>query len=177
MAHIKKPQPVLPFIGLLLSQGFKDDTILTQLTPTFGEIGIKSTELPFTHTTYYNHEMGEHITRQWCVFARCCDPSVLADMKHTTNAIEQQHLNDKGGRRVNIDPGLVTMSSIILASTKNYSHRIYLSNGIYAEVTLIYTKGMFTTLDWTYPDYKEPVAIDFFEHARTLLKEALTDET
>ena len=120
--------------------------------------------------------MGDDITRRWWVFDSLCDPAELAGMKHATNTIEQQFLNAQGGRQVNIDPGIISMSNVILATTKNYSHRIYLGKGIYAEVTLLFTAKSFTVLDWTYPDYRESSTIDFFNQARTLLKDILAHD-
>jgi hypothetical protein len=170
MADIKEPQPVLPFIGILSRDGIDTDPLIEQLAPLFGSITIRSIPEQFTHTTYYNKEMGDRILRQWWVFDRTCDPALLADMKHASNTLERQYLNEQEGRKVNIDPGLITMSNVILASTKNYSHRIYIGKGIYAEVTLIFKGKTYTTLEWTYPDYKEPSTIDLFNRARDLLK-------
>ncbi|MBN2621291.1 DUF4416 family protein [candidate division WOR-3 bacterium] len=173
MAGIKEPQPVLPFIGVLSRDGIGTGPLIEQLAPLFGSVTIRSTPQKFTHTTYYNKEMGDRILRQWWVFDRIIDPAFLIDMKHASNTLEQHYQNDDGGRDINIDPGIITMSNVILASTKNYSHRIYLGKGIYAEVTLIFKRKTYTTLEWTYPDYKEPSTIDFFNQARTLLKDKL----
>jgi hypothetical protein len=177
MASIKEPQPVLPFTGLLWRKDFDVNSVHDRLSQTLGDTIFRSETQPFTHTTYYNKEMGERILRQWWVFDKTCDPAILAAMKHTTNAIEQQHLDNQNNRRVNIDPGFITMSNVILASTKNYSHRIYLDQGIYAEVTLIFKGKTYSILDWTYPDYKEPATIAFFNRAREILKEKLPRET
>lgn len=177
MASIKESQPVLAFVGLLWNAEFNPDTIIKYLTPAFGDITLRSTAQQFTHTPYYNKEMGDQIMRQWLVFDRTHDPASLIGMKHASNTLEQRHLNEHGGRRVNIDPGLITMSNVVLASTKNYSHRIYLGKGIYAEVTLIFKEKSYTVLDWTYPDYKELATIYFFNQARTLLRHTVTNET
>lgn len=174
MAGIKDPQPVLAFAGLLYIQGLNVDRIISTLEPEGQKPVLTSSPIPFNHTAYYENEMGEKLQRQWIAFGKLIDPSLLAEIKKKTNALEQQHLNEKGGRQINIDPGLVTMSSIILASTKNYSHRIYLGKGIYGEVTLIYKEKTFITLDWTYPDYRETATIEFFSKAREILKQKLT---
>jgi hypothetical protein len=100
-------------------------------------------------------------------------PDILVKLKHKTNEIEKQHLNEKEGREVNIDPGLLSLSSLILASTKNYSHRVYLDQGIYAEVTLLFKNQQFNPLEWTYPDYRDKTALDFFTQARDILRERL----
>lgn len=173
MADIKQPQPVLPVIGLIFAPDLRAD-FLTGLRAEIGSVILKSPEIPFTHTSYYNKEMGGNLTRQWCAFDKTVLPDVLVGLKHNTNVIEKKYLNTEGGRIVNIDPGLLSLSSLVLASTKNYAHRIYLGQGIYAEVTLIYKENRFNPLDWTYPDYREASALAFFDQARTLLKEKLS---
>lgn len=173
MAKIKDPQNVLPFAGLIFVQEFDTDAALKELQKDFGDSVVKSDIIPFTHTDYYTKEMGTHLQRQWFLFAHLLRPDMLVELKHKTNDIEKNFLNDKGGRQINIDPGLVSLSNIILASTKNYSHRIYLGNGIYGEVTLIYKNKTFNPLAWTYPDYREGIATEFFTKARDMLKQKL----
>ncbi len=173
MAEIKRPQAVLPFVGLIFMQELAKD-VLEELNDDIGYVILKSDPLPFTHTKYYNEEMGTDLWRQWYVFDKLVMPDVLVGLKHNTNTIEKKYLNAKGGRSINIDPGLLSLSSLVLASTKNYAHRIYLGQGIYAEVTLLYKDHRFNPLDWTYPDYKEKSALEFFERARGMLKEKLS---
>ncbi len=170
MAEIKEPQKVLAFAGMIFTKETDADTAVGEFEQILGSVIKKSEIIPFTHTTYYNKEMGEGLLRQWVVFENLIFPDLLIELKHKSNEIEKFFLNDSGGRRVNIDPGLISLSNIILASTKNYSHRIYLSRGIYAEVTLIYKKNQFVPLEWTYPDYREEIAIKFFTEVRKMLK-------
>ncbi|MGD8978853.1 MAG: DUF4416 family protein [candidate division WOR-3 bacterium] len=173
MGDVKKPQPVMPVIGLIFVPDLPVD-IFRDLREDFGNAVLKSDTLKFNHTTYYNDEMGSDLVRQWCAFDRLVSPDILARLKIMTNAIEMKYRNEKGGRRVNIDPGLLSLSSLILASTKNYAHRIYLGQGVYAEITLIYKNHKFNALDWTYPDYQEDSALEFFQRARAILQEQLT---
>lgn len=173
MGDIKKPQPVMPVIGLIFVPDLPAD-IFRDLREDVGDAVLKSDTLKFIHTTYYNDEMGGDLVRQWCAFDRLVSPDVLARLKIMTNAIEVKYRNEEGGRTVNIDPGLLSLSSLILASTKNYAHRIYLGQGIYAEITLIYKNHRFNALDWTYPDYQEDSALEFFQRARAILQEQLT---
>jgi hypothetical protein len=175
MAGIKEPHKVLPFIGLIFAPGFSSE-IVKELNEGLGDVILKSDEVPFTHTTYYSKEMGLDLLRQWWAFGNLVLPDILAKLKLKTNEIEQRFLNDKGGRRVNIDPGLLSLSNLVLASTKNYAHRIYLGQGIYAEVTLLYKEHHFVPLEWTYPDYREDVALDFFNRARDVLRKRLVEE-
>ena len=173
MAEIKQPQRTLPVTGLIFVPDLDVD-ICRELENIFGAVEIKSPSIPFKHTEYYGQEMGDNLSRQWIAFGDLVLPDALAEFKVKTNEIEKKHLNEKGGRLVNIDPGTVSLSNLILASTKNYSHRVYLGRGIYAEVTLVYKQKRFMPLEWTYPDYREDEALDFFARAREVLKQKLS---
>lgn len=170
MAEIHEPHKVLAFAGLIFFKEFNPDSALEHLNELLGRVIKKSEIIPFTHTTYYNKEMGENLLRQWVLFEKLIYPDLLIELKHKSNEIENRFLNENGGRKINIDPGLISLSNIILTSTKNYSHRIYLGKGIYAEVTLIYKDHQFRPLEWTYPDYREAKALQFFNEARGILK-------
>ncbi len=170
MAEIHKPQKVLAFAGLIFVEDVDIDVALKEFSEILGGVTKKSNVIPFIHTTYYNKEMGENLLRQWVLFEKLISPDLLIELKHRSNEIEKKFLNENGGRMINIDPGLISLSNIVLASTKNYSHRIYLGKGIYAEVTLIYKNHQFHPLEWTYPDYREDKTIKFFNECRTTLK-------
>ncbi len=122
------------------------------LSAAFGDIDFESPRIPFEYTDYYVPEMGGGIERFFLSFDRLVDPSRLPGIKIETNRIEDR-LAAEGRRRINLDPGLLSLSRFILATTKDYSHRIPLSGGIYAEITLVYRNGGFEPLSWTYPDY------------------------
>ena len=174
MAEIRTAQQTLPFAGLIFAPAFEVD-IAAELEEIFGPVVLKSPCIPFKHTEYYNDEMGDNLNRQWVAFNDLILPDTLVELKHKTNETEKKYLNKNGGRMVNIDPGAISLSNLILASTKNYSHRIYLGKGIYAEVTLIYKQEHFMPLDWTYPDYREETALLFFTEAREVLKQKLVE--
>ncbi|KPK62556.1 hypothetical protein AMJ83_10630 [candidate division WOR_3 bacterium SM23_42] len=174
MAEINEPQKVLPIAGLICAHDFTAD-MCHELSTEFGPVILKSEVVRFDHTTYYNKEMGSDLTRQWYVFGDLILPDTLVKLKHKANAVEKKYPNKNGGRKVNIDPGLISLSNLVLVSTKNYSHRIYLGQGIYAEVTLVYKDGRFNSLDWTYPDYRENMALKFFARARAILKDKLAE--
>jgi hypothetical protein len=175
MAGIKIPEKVLPIAGMIYVEGFSLDEVLKKFAADVGGILLQSEKIPFTHTAYYNKEMGGKLLRQWVGFEKLIDPDFLAQLKIKSNRIENEYLNKNGGRQINVDPGLISMSNVILASTKNYSHRIYLGKGIYGEVTLIYKDHQFNPLEWTYPDYREKIALDFFTEAREMLKQRLAE--
>jgi hypothetical protein len=102
------------------------------------------------------------------------DPETLADIKVKTNEIEDS-FSVNGKRQINLDPGYLTLAKIVLASTKNYAHRVYLRKGIYGEITLFYQDGIFKPHIFTYRDYQEKSCVDMFMRARTLFKKQLHD--
>ncbi|MDH5186329.1 MAG: DUF4416 family protein, partial [candidate division WOR-3 bacterium] len=101
----------------------------------------------------------------------------LTEMKLWTMEIENEFLDTNRRRRINLDPGILTLAKLVLATTKNYYHRIYLGKGIFAEVTLIYRNKQFEPLAWTYPDYRTDTAIDFFQQVRNALLQTGLVET
>jgi hypothetical protein len=154
------------FCAIISSNQEIEDKTLNILSEKFGKIDIKSSRMPFDYTAYYNEEMGENLMRFWISFEDLVFAGDLSDIKVFANSIEDSFaVNDK--RTINIDPGYITQANVVLATTKNYSHRIYLSKGIYGEVTTIYKKREgFIKLPWTYPDYSTPVAKDFLLKSR-----------
>ena len=139
-------------MGILSTRGFPD-SIREKLVDSFGPISYISPSMPFTFTDYYNPEMGEGIERFFISFSRLISPDALADAKTITNAIELDEAVD-GKRKINLDPGLISEASVILATTKNRAHRIAIGHNLYAEVTLIYQKHGFVSFPWTYADYR-----------------------
>ncbi|MGA1841076.1 MAG: DUF4416 family protein [bacterium] len=164
------PEPVKLFMGLILSQDTDLEMIKQELTSHFGRIDLQSPINPFDHTDYYIKEMGHGLQRCFLSFEDPASPDQLAEIKLLTNRLEIMKGEITGDgicRKVNIDPGILSLSNVILATTKNRAHRIYLSNGIYAEVTLIYSKNKgWQPLDWTYPDYRISGTIKFFHSIR-----------
>lgn len=145
-------QKNLLFMGILSTRGFPD-SIREKLVDSFGPISYISPSMPFTFTDYYNPEMGEGIERFFISFSRLISPDTLADAKTITNAIELDEAVDEK-RKINLDPGLISEASVILATTKNRAHRIAIGHNLYAEVTLIYQNHGFVSFPWTYADYR-----------------------
>lgn len=141
------------------------DTIIKQLEDVCGPVDWVSPELMFDRTKYYAGEMGWPLHRRFISFKNLALPDQLVRLKLKTNTIEQQYLRD-GNRRINIDPGCISPERLILATGKNFTHRVYLSQGIYADLTLIFQRGCFIPLDWTYPDYASPEIIELFNKVR-----------
>ena len=133
----------------------------------FGQSDFESQTLPFNHTRYYEKEFGHNLVRKFLSFGKLIQPEKLAQIKIITNKIEKG-LTHQGMRLINIDPGILNLSKIILATTKDYKHRVYLAKGIYAEVTLYYQNKSFQSWEWTYPDYKTPEYIQIFNSIRNI---------
>jgi hypothetical protein len=111
-----------------------------------------SSLIPFDYTKYYEREMGSSLLRRFISFDTLIKPETLPDIKLITNRIEE-HFSKEGKRNVNIDPGYLSQAQLILATGKAYTHRPYLRDGIYADLTLLYRHNTFEPLQWTYPDY------------------------
>ena len=165
MSLPRPPQAAKLVVGLFMSQRGLIDPVTERLSQTFGAIDIISPWFDFNHTDYYEPEMGKPLFRRLLVFAELIQQGDLADIKLKTNAIEDDFARN-GRRTVNIDPGYLLRERFVLASGKNFSHRIYIGRGIYADLTLLYTKGNFLTLEWTYPDYAEPCMREFLQLVR-----------
>jgi hypothetical protein len=167
MGLIRKPHSVKLIIGFI----FKDEAVLSLiqkiLTRHFGQIDHESRILPFTQTDYYQKELGKDLKRKFISFKKLILPSGIAKIKNMANRLEERFLLD-GKRRINIDPGYLDMAKLVLASTKDYMHRIYLDRGIYAEVTLYYQKNSFKSWEWTYRDYATAEYISIFNTIREL---------
>jgi hypothetical protein len=152
MGKPKTPQPV----KLIVSAFAPGDELLAEaheaLVGEWGPTDWQSDLLAFDHTPYYQREFGPGLVRRIWSFERLIDPGKLSAIKRRTNELEQRWaVEDK--RRVNLDPGYVSMAKLVLATTKNHGHRIYLGQGIYAEVTLQYRDKAFRPWPWSYPDY------------------------
>jgi len=150
------------------------DEIIALLTGKFGPIDRVFGPVQFLHTEYYENEMGRNLQKAYCVFERYIEREELPMVKIYTNSIEERYANN-GMRTVNIDPGYITRDKLVLASTKDFYHRIYVSQGIFAEVTLHYRKGAFRFFSWTYADYKDPGVLKIAEAARARLVKSIRD--
>jgi len=127
---------------------------LKRLAGQFGPVVLLSERLPFDHTDYYREEFGCGLFRKIVAFERLMEPEKLTGVKLFTNALEDELATPKG-RGINIDPGYLVLDKVVLLSCKNFSHRLYLGEGIFGEVTLLYRRGKgFAPLEWTYPDYQ-----------------------
>jgi hypothetical protein len=140
-----------------------------RLVEVFGPVTMASTPYAFTQTDYYAPTMGIDLRKQFLAFHDLVAPDRLAAIKRTTNALEQQLAASNRWpdvRPVNLDPGILTLGKFQLATTKDQAHRIYLGEGIYAEVTLRFQAGAFVPWPWTYADYRQPEVLAFLKEVR-----------
>ena len=133
----------------------------------FSEIDFRSSSIAFNYTDYYKEEFGPALSRKFISFKKLIRADNLAQIKIITNKLEKK-LSRCGRRRVNIDPGYIDESKLVLATHKDFSHRIYLKKGIFAEVTLCFQDKSFRPWPWTYPDYRTAEYIDIFNKIREL---------
>ena len=165
MSIPQEPKPAKLVIGLILKDRALFEHLVAELSAEFGVVDMVSAWLPFDYTSYYEPEMGTPLFRRMLTYKNLIDQDKLAEIKLTTNRLEQTHLQN-GKRRVNIDPGYLLYERFVLASGKNFSHRIYVGRGIYADLTLIYQRGRFEKLPWTYPDYADEPVQEFLIRVR-----------
>lgn len=172
MGAIGTANRVKLFCGIISADDEITEKAFEKLEARFGKIDIRSEVVSFDFTSYYNAEMGENLKRFWVSFEKLIFADELAEIKVFTNEVEDSFAADNK-RRINIDPGYLNPANVILASTKDFSHRIYLSKGIYGEVTTIYKKENkvpdFMKLPWSYPDYLSAPAKKFLLEARAKL--------
>jgi hypothetical protein len=176
MWKLNAPKPAKLIIGILAADQECLTAALDAITANFGNIDFTSDVWPFDQTDYYKDQTGENILRQFVSIEKLVDPGKLAKIKLKTNKIEQKLAKQAASdllRPVNLDPGIIEPSKLVLATTKNYSHRIYIGKKIFAEVTLVFDKGSWRPFDYTYPDYRQPCYFDFFERVRNRLLEQL----
>ena len=174
MAQPAQPKPVKLICGMIAARRELFDEAAARLTEAFGPLDLVSEIMSFDLTDYYEREMGSPLYRRFVSFSRPADPGDIVEAKLKTNEIEAL-LARRGApcdvaqppRPVNLDPGYVAPSKLVLASMKDFSHRIYLARGVYAEITLMYRKGRWQPLAWTFPDYASGRYDAFLTEARS----------
>lgn len=147
-----------------------------RLAEAYGPIALTSMDFNFHYTKYYEAAMGPNLLKRFHGFQKLAPADCLADVKLLTNSLEKELAEKKifsEPRPLNIDPGLLQLGKFVLASTKDQAHRIYLRDGIYAEVTLRFQDGAFETWPWTYRDYREPEIREFLGQARSFFRQEL----
>lgn len=168
------PPPGLPVLSILSSEHDAFwPALLDDLAPRFGQPDYDSGLLPFDFTHYYDDELGTPITRRFLAFEELAESGSLVESKLFTNEIERHHQRADGRRLFNLDPGLLWPEKLVLASGKNFSHRIHISKGIYADLTLVYQNNGWLDLPWTFPDYASATLKEHLTAMRSLCLRAL----
>ena len=174
MATARDFQKSALVIGILSTSEDRKEQIISMLENDFGPVEAQSPVMDFPYTDYYDSEMGSRPVRYLILMKKLIDPSKLAEIKTRTNELEKLFSDGNGNRKLNLDPGTLSLSNFILATCKDRSHRIPLKDGIYAETTLIYQDHGFQTLPWTYADYRSEdiraILKDFRARYRSTLK-------
>ncbi len=165
--HLKlRPPAPAKFI---VAATYRDERLLTAalkgVCERYGEVEHRSSDFVFDHTRYYEKEMGTDLRKQFFSFTQTREPEELVEFKLLTMALESEFAQE-GRRRVNLDPAYLELAKLVVATSKNFSHRIYIGKGVYGDVQLQFRDGRFVPNEWTYGDYRSPLVINFLETVR-----------
>jgi hypothetical protein len=178
MAAVRSPDPVLLVAATCSRHADALQWGQQRLEETYGPVALSSPAYAFDQTAYYEPTMGRGLHKRLLAFGNLVPPDCLATVKLHTNELERQ-LADSGRfpepRCLNLDPGILCLGKFLLATTKDQVHRIYLRDGIFAEVTLRFHAGGFEPWPWTYPDYQLPVVLSFLKEARDFYRRRLLE--
>jgi hypothetical protein len=175
MGNASQPLKTKLFVAIMFRPEIDINNVLKTLSNDFGPVEDSYGPIEFSFSNYYEEEMGGGLFKTYVSFGRPFDRDGLPAIKKFTNDFETKHLLN-GKRAINADPGYITKDKLVLASTKDFYHRLYLGSGIYGEVTVHFRKGKFRYFSWTYPDYMDPPFLAFLTKARAKLVKELRDE-
>ncbi len=170
MAQPKAFTPVKLVCGVIYNDDALYEEVRRRLIAEWGSTDLESQAFPFDLTAYYEPEMGPDLKRRFVSFAGLTASETLPAVKLRTIDLEESVRRETGalGRPVNIDPGYLTASALVMATAKDFSHRIPLERGIYAHLEFLFTKTGVKTLDWTYPDFRSGPCQGFFRTVREM---------
>ena len=174
MSHIKTHSPVLLITAVFSRYGEAFDWARAKTSENWGPVALESEVFDFSFTRFYEPTMGPDLRKCFFAFERLVDPADLVQLKHQTNAWEEEYRQQSDWpeqRPLNLDPGYLTEAKLVLASTKDRDHRLYLDRGIFAEGTLYFHRGKWQTREWTYPDYQREDYHAFFDTCRQYLRQ------
>ncbi len=176
MGEIVKHKPVLLIAAVTSRYPAALDWTIEKTSEAWGEVALRSPVFNFTETSFYTESMGTDLKKQFIAFERLLQASDLPPKKHLSNKWEEEYsevAQVDEVRPLNIDPGYISEAKLVLGTTKDRDHRIYLSDGIFAEVTLHYRAKQWASSRWTYPDYQREDFQEFFTKCRNLLRERI----
>jgi|MTBAKSStandDraft_2_1061841.scaffolds.fasta_scaffold01210_11 hypothetical protein len=176
MGEAKIPRGALLFCGLLYATEEMFDTARVALENLFGPVLREARGFPFTVTDYYQDELGSEVYKGFLFFERFISMDSITHIKRETNKLEKALSLPGEKRSVNLDPGYLDLSKIVLATTKDRAHRLYLKDGIYGEVEYTYRKDSYEPCPWAYPDYEQEGYISLFNEMRSHYHKRLRPE-
>ncbi len=171
------------FVKLICGIIAPDENIIhrgeEKLAQVFGILDLKSPLFFFDFTDYYEKQMGKNLKRKFVSFEKLIKPETLSSIKHKTNRLEEEIREELKSthRIINLDPGFLKASSLVMATAKDFAHRVPLQDGIYAHLEFLFGKDEVRTLDWTYPDFKSKDYQKYFCDVRRLYLSQLKKET
>ncbi len=171
MSRRKPPSSARLLVSVIYREEGRFEEALPAFADRFGAISSVSAAFPFDLTEYYGKEMGSPLFRRFAVIGGLVSRDALADAKIKAWELEGEFA-EEGKRTLNIDPGLLTEENFLLATGKNYSHRVYMRDGVFADLTLVYTKGEYMPLPWTYPDMASVEIRAYLAEVREGLRDA-----
>jgi hypothetical protein len=177
MAEPRSFSPVKLICGVIASQENVIHDTVERLVQKYGKIDLESPLIPFDFTDYYEKQMGKNLSRKFLSFEGLIQPERLSSIKLETNRMEEQLQEGfkEKHRIINIDPGYLTTASLIMATAKNFAHRVPLKDGIYAHLEFLFGRDEVRLLDWTYPDFENEEYQDFFRKARRIYLSQIKD--
>ena len=176
MGSTKPHPPVLLVLAIFSRYDESIDWAHHRARQAWGPAALESPRFPFNQTEFYESAMGPGLVKQLLAFEHLVEPEQLVEHKLQTNQWETDYQRDCGlpeSRPLNLDPGYLSEAKLVLATTKDRDHRIYLQRGIYAEVTLHYHRRKWTPRSWTYPDYQTAGYHLFLDACRDYLRDRL----
>ncbi|MCF7907690.1 MAG: DUF4416 family protein [Candidatus Omnitrophica bacterium] len=175
MLKLQFPKPVKFICGFIYSTEKSYQQVKSILESKFGKVDFETQPIDFTFTDYYEEEMGKNLKRRFISFRKLQNPKRFTTIKLFCLKLEKKFaLNNK--RQINIDPGYLNEAKLVLTTTKDFSHRIYLDKGIYAEITLLFKDGAFCNLETTFPDYRTKTYKGIFHLIRDTYRQNLKNE-
>ncbi len=174
MSQLREPEKGRLVFSVFAADSALVDAALDRVASRWGPLDEVGPLIPFPRTRYYEKEFGHPLVRRFAVAAPLVGQEMLVEVKVRCVSLEEE-MSEDGRRKANIDPGLLTLERLVLATGKNYVHRIYLGRGVFADLTLVYGKGGFRPLEWTYPDYAAPTSLAWWNRAREGLRSALRE--
>jgi len=169
MARAQNPEQGKLIISIVYSSMDALADSLQALERKFGRVFMETIEIETAEAEFYREEMGERLERRFFSFLKGVNRDSLADIKTTCARIEPlfaDHVGDHLFRTANIDPGILSPENLVMASHRNMNHRVYLRDGVFSEVSLIYSRDQYMRLPWTSPDFYHEEAIDLFMRMR-----------